>query len=83
MRGHPLDPLLGGDGVQVFVSEGVGVDEELVEQEARTVIRDELCSIIKHLSAKQGCISVSHTRYVVHLLLLLLIATDCIFAVFL
>jgi hypothetical protein len=51
--------LLGGDGVQVFVGAGVGVDERLVETELRMAVKDELCDMIKGLSGRQGCNSVT------------------------
>lgn len=62
LRGQGWPPLLGGDGVQVFVGAGAGVDEELVEAEVRMAVRDELCHMIKELSGKQGCNSISR-RY--------------------
>ena len=59
--------------MQVFVGAGVGVDEELVEAEVRTAVRDELCHMIKELSGQQGCISVSHRCGRTLLLLLLVV----------
>ena len=54
-QGSGWDHMLGTEGLQVFVTAGVAVDEGVVEREVRAAVREELCQQIRSLTGKEGC----------------------------
>ncbi len=60
--GTGMSSLLGGDGLQVFVGEGVPVDEATVEQEVKSAVKNELYQFIRAFAGKEGSEGSANSR---------------------